>query len=130
MSKQSKTFFGIGSALLTVAVILGAFGAHSLENTLTRDQLDAYNSAVNFQVYHSLGLIVVAFALQWLQGSSLPRWSGFLMLFGMLCFSGSIYLTTIGAPPIVAMAAPVGGISFMIAWALLAIAAFRSPTTA
>lgn len=126
MSSQSKTFFGVGSLLLTAAVMLGAFGAHSLEETLTPDRLDAFNSAVNFQVYHALGLIVVAFALQWLPGSQLPRWSGWLMLLGILCFSGSIYLTTFGAPPIVAMAAPVGGLSFMIAWALLAVAAFRS----
>ena len=130
MSSQSKTFFGIGALLLTVAVMLGAFGAHSLENRLTRDDLDAFNSAVNFQIYHALGMIVVAFALQWLPDSKLPRWSGWLMLAGICFFSGSIYLHTFGAPTIVVMAAPVGGISFMIAWVLLAVAAFRSPSTA
>ncbi len=126
MSSQSKAFFGVGSLLLTMAVMLGAFGAHSLENSLTPDRLDAFNSAVSFQIYHALGLIVVAFTLQWLPASNLPRWSGWLMVAGIICFSGSIYLTTFGAPPIVAMAAPVGGVSFMIAWALLAVAAFRS----
>jgi uncharacterized membrane protein YgdD (TMEM256/DUF423 family) len=130
MSRQSKTFFGIGALLLTVAVMLGAFGAHSLENGLTPDELDAFNSAVSFQIYHALGLIVVAFVLQWLPGSRLPHWSGWLMVAGICCFSGSIYLHTFGAPTIVVMAAPVGGVSFMIAWALLAIAAFKSPATA
>jgi uncharacterized membrane protein YgdD (TMEM256/DUF423 family) len=130
MSSQSKTFFGIGALLLTVAVMLGAFGAHSLENRLTPDDLDAFNSAVSFQIYHALGLIVVAFALQWLPGSKLPRWSGWLMVAGICFFSGSIYLHTFGAPTIVVMAAPVGGLSFMIAWALLAIAAFKSPASA
>ena len=130
MSSQGKTFFGIGALLLTVAVMLGAFGAHSLENTLDPDRLDAFNSAVSFQIYHALGLIVVAFALQWLPGSRLPRWSGWLMLAGICFFSGSIYLHTLGAPTIIVMAAPVGGISFMIAWALLAVAVFTSPSTA
>ena len=130
MSRQSKTFFVIGALLLTVAVILGAFGAHSLENTLPPDQLDAFNSAVNFQIYHALGMIVVAFALQLLPGSQLPRWSGWLMLAGICFFSGSIYLHTSGAPTIVVMAAPVGGVSFMIAWVLLAVAALKTPTTA
>jgi uncharacterized membrane protein YgdD (TMEM256/DUF423 family) len=126
MSSQSKTFFGIGASLLTLAVMLGAFGTHSLEQTLDADRMDAFNSAVSFQIYHALGLIVVAFALQWLPGSRLPRWSGWLMLAGIFFFSGSIYLHTFGAPTIVVMAAPIGGVSFMIAWALLAIAAFKS----
>jgi uncharacterized membrane protein YgdD (TMEM256/DUF423 family) len=126
MSSQSRIFLGIGASLLTLAVMLGAFGTHSLEQTLDADRLDAFNSAVSFQIYHALGLIVVAFALQWLPGSRLPRWSGWLMLAGICFFSGSIYLYTFGAPTIVVMAAPIGGVSFMIAWALLAIAAFRS----
>ena len=126
MSSQSKMFFGIGALLLTGAVMLGAFGTHSLQATLSADRLDAFKTAVDFQMHHGLGLIVVAFALQWLPGSRLPGWAGWLMLFAIVCFSGSIYLTTSGAPPIVAMAAPVGGLSSMIAWVLLAVTAFRS----
>ena len=126
MSSQSRMFFGIGASLLTLAVMLGAFGTHSLEQVLDADRLDAFNTAVSFQIYHALGLVVVAFALQWLPGSRLPHWSGWLMLAGICFFSGSIYLHTFGAPTIVVMAAPLGGISFMVAWALLAIAAFKS----
>jgi uncharacterized membrane protein YgdD (TMEM256/DUF423 family) len=126
MSSQSRTFLGIGASLLTLAVMLGAFGTHSLEQSLAPDRLDAFNAAVSFQIYHALGLIVVAFTLQWLPGSRLPRWSGWLMVAGICFFSGSIYLHTMGAPTIVVMAAPIGGVSFMIAWALLAVAAFRS----
>jgi len=126
MSSQSKTFFGIGASLLTLAVMLGAFGTHSLKQTLAPERLAAFDTAVSFQIYHALGLIVVAFALQWLPGSRLPRWSGWLMLAGICFFSGSIYLHTLGAPAIVVMAAPIGGVSFMIAWALLAVAAFKS----
>jgi uncharacterized membrane protein YgdD (TMEM256/DUF423 family) len=91
--------------------------------------LDSFNSAVAYHFYHALGLFAVAFVAIQLPASSLPKVAGWLMVVGIMLFSGSIYLMTLGAPTIVVMAAPLGGISFMIAWLLLAVAAFKSGPT-
>ena len=126
MSATSRTFLGLGSLLLAVAAMLGAFGTHSLQDTLTTEQMTSFNSGVTYHFYHALGLIAVAFVVHYLPASRLPRWSGWLMVIGILFFSGSIYLITFGAPRMVVMAAPVGGISFMTAWVLLAWSAFTA----
>lgn len=126
MNETARLFCGLGALLLAAASLLGAFGTHSLEDALTPDQMDSFQSGVSYHFYHSLGLFAVAFTASQFPGSKLPRWSGWLMVLGVLFFSGSIYLITLGAPRAVVMAAPIGGISFMVAWVLLAIAAFKS----
>ena len=119
MTATSRTFLGLGSLLLALAAMLGAFGTHSLQGTLSPEQMTSFNSGVTYHFYHALGLIAVAFVIQYLPDSRLPRWSGWLMVAGILLFSGSIYLITFGAPRLVVMAAPIGGVSFMTAWVLL-----------
>jgi len=129
MNPTARRFSSLGGLLLAIAAMLGAFGTHSLEETLTPDRLDSFNSAVAYHFYHGLGLFAVAFMAIQLPASALPKVAGWLMVAGIMLFSGSIYLLTFGAPTIVVMGAPLGGISFMIAWLLLAIAAFRSGPT-
>ncbi|MEE8308081.1 MAG: DUF423 domain-containing protein [Gammaproteobacteria bacterium] len=129
MNKTARLFCGLGSLFLAAAAMLGAFGTHSLEDVLTPDQMDTFQSGVSYHFYHALGLFAVAFTATQFPASRLPRWSGWLLVVGILLFSGSIYLITFGAPRGVVMAAPFGGISFMTAWVLLAIAAFKSPSS-
>jgi uncharacterized membrane protein YgdD (TMEM256/DUF423 family) len=115
-----------GSLLMLAGVILGAFGAHLLEARLAPRQLASYQTGVLYQQLHSIGLVVVGVIAQLTGTSTGLRWSGRAMLFGIACFSGSIYLMTAGAPRSLGMVAPVGGLSFMVAWALLAWHALRS----
>ena len=126
MHPTARTFCSLGGLLLAVAAMLGAFGTHSLADTLSPDRLDSYNSAVTYHFFHAIGLFIVGFMSVQLPTSPLPKVAGWLMVVGILLFSGSIYLITFGAPIMMVMAAPVGGISFMAAWVLLAIAAFKS----
>lgn len=115
-----------GAALMLLAVILGAFGAHGLETRLAARQLASYQTGVTYQLLHSLGLVLVGVVAQvggtsrWLAGSAR------LMLAGIVLFSGSIYLMTAGAPRWLGMVAPLGGLSFMAAWGLLALHVVRS----
>lgn len=109
-----------GALLMLLGVALGAFGAHALQAQLTPRQLASYQTGVHYQMLHAMGLLVVGLlACVTAQGPRL-RWAAWLMAAGIVLFSGSIYLMTAGAPRSLAVLAPVGGVSFMAAWASLA----------
>ena len=112
-------FLGAMSALLAVA--LGAFGAHGLKDILSPELMVTYQTAVNYQMWHALGLIGISFVHQQDQESKLIAWAGWLMFFGILLFSGSLYLLVLLNIKELGMLTPIGGISFIVAWALLAI---------
>ncbi len=117
--KSIYLFLGALSALLAVA--FGAFGAHALKSILSPELMVTYQTAVNYQMWHALGLIGISLAQQQNPDSKLLAWSGRLMFLGILIFSGSLYLLTLLNMKQLGMVTPVGGVSFMIAWALLAI---------
>ena len=114
-----------GAILMFAGVILGAFGAHLLEGRLVAQQLASYHTGVTYQLLHALGLVLVGLVGQAAGVASRLRWSARLMLAGIFFFSGSIYLMTAGAPRWLGAVAPIGGLSFMAAWALLAWHALR-----
>lgn len=115
-----------GAALMAVGVLLGAFGAHGLQGQLSPRQLASFQTGVQYHMLHALGLLAVGLVAR-VTGVSAPlRWSARLMLAGIAFFSGSIYLMTAGAPRWLGMVAPVGGVSFMAAWALLAWHAYSA----
>ena len=114
-----------GAMLMLAGVILGAFGAHLLESRLAARQLASYQTGVTYQLLHALGLVLVGLVGQAAGVATRLRWSARLMLAGIFFFSGSIYLMTAGAPRWLGAVAPIGGLSFMAAWALLAWHALR-----
>jgi uncharacterized membrane protein YgdD (TMEM256/DUF423 family) len=114
-----------GAILMLAGVILGAFGAHLLESRLAARQLASYQTGVTYQLLHALGLVLVGLVGQAGGVATRLRWSARMMLAGVAFFSGSIYLMTAGAPRWLGAVAPVGGLSFMAAWALLAWHALR-----
>jgi uncharacterized membrane protein YgdD (TMEM256/DUF423 family) len=106
---------------MLLGVILGAFGAHALQKTLTLKQLSSYQTGVLYQQLHSLALILVGvIALVTPASRWLPR-AAVLFGAGIFFFSGSIYALTFGAPRWLGMVAPVGGTSFMLAWLAVAL---------
>ena len=117
-----------GAILMMLGVMLGAFGAHALQAQLTPRQLASYQTGVQYQMLHAFGLMIVAIVGQLTGATPRLRWSARLMLAGVVFFSGSIYLMTAGAPRSLGMVAPVGGIAFMVAWALLAWEALAGAT--
>ena len=113
-----------GAVLMAAGVLLGAFGAHVLQGQLSPRGLASFQTGVQYHMLHAVGLLAVGLVAG-ITGVSTPlRWSARLMLAGIVFFSGSIYLMTAGAPRWLGMVAPVGGVSFMVAWALLAWHAF------
>lgn len=119
------------SAILLVAVALGAFGAHGLKSRVAPEAVAQWHTAVEYQFYHGLALFGLA-----LLGVRLPaprlRLIRGLFLAGIFLFSGSIYLLatrdvfgTQGLTPVVGPVTPLGGLCFIAGWAVLFITALR-----
>ena len=112
-------FIAAISGFITVA--LGAFGAHALKTLLTGPMLDVYKTAVNYQMWHTLLLGLVAL----LPPQPLLNWAARLLVAGIALFSGSLYLLAVFNIPWLGMITPLGGLAFLSAWALLACAVWR-----
>ncbi len=125
LSGPSKAFLVIGGLSLLVATQLSAIGFHALNDVLTPEKRESWHWATEMQFYHSLGLILLALLAPLLGNSRLVTLAGGLMVLGLLLFSGSIYLGSLGVPT-VGQLAPIGGGSFMLSWLLVAVAAIRT----
>ncbi|PPD46834.1 MAG: hypothetical protein CTY16_08625 [Methylobacter sp.] len=118
-------FLGAFSAFLGVAC--GAFGAHGLKAVISPELLAVYQTGVNYQMWHALGLVAIGLLRQQCPGSKLLIWSGWLMFVGILIFSGSLYLLAVLDEKALGMVTPFGGICFLVAWLLLALSALKKP---
>jgi uncharacterized membrane protein YgdD (TMEM256/DUF423 family) len=123
--QSSFLFFGALSALIGVG--MGAFGAHGLKNMISPEMLAVYQTGVNYQMWHALGLIGIALIRRNDSESKLLNWAGWLMLIGIMLFSGSLYLLAIMDVKQLGMITPFGGVCFLLAWLLLAVYATRRP---
>ncbi len=120
MNNTTKKFIQIGAIMMALSVALGAFGAHALKDILDEKMIQVYNTAVQYQFYHSLGMFVVAFVAH-LNDTKKVNLSGNIMLASTIIFSGSLYIMTITGLKYLGAITPIGGIGFIIAWILLAL---------
>ncbi len=109
-----------GAALAGLAVALGAFGAHGLKGRIDADALGWWHTAVQYQMWHALA--VLALGLSGRDGFRLPAW---LMTAGAIVFSSTLYAIALGAPHWLGAVTPLGGVSMICGWALLAWRASR-----
>ncbi len=112
-------FLSLAALSALLAVALGAFGAHGLKHVLSAEMLAVYKTAVTYQMWHALGLGLIAVCRDRFGGSKLLIWAGWLMFGGILLFSGSLYLLTLLNLPWLGMVTPFGGVAFIVAWLLL-----------
>jgi len=120
---MERLFLILGAVLAGLAVAAGAFGAHGLETRVTAERLEVFETAARYQMYHALALLLAGVLLRSGRGSArLIRWSGLLMLAGVLLFSGSLYVLVLTDTSWLGAVTPFGGVLFLIAWALLALA--------
>jgi len=115
-----KTFLILGAINAFLCVAIGAFGAHGLKEKLSPDMLAVYQTAVQYHFYHALGLAVVGLVLLYFPNSRPVAWSGWMMLAGIVLFSGSLYALSLTGVRWLGAITPVGGVVFLLAWALLA----------
>lgn len=119
-----RLFAFLGAVNAFLAVLAGAFGAHGLKKRLDADLLAVFETGARYHMYHALGLFLVA----WLASRNTPyaHTAGWIMLGGMVLFSGSLYaLALTGLRPLGAIT-PLGGLAFLVAWGLLAVGVLRT----
>jgi uncharacterized membrane protein YgdD (TMEM256/DUF423 family) len=116
-----RVFVTAGALNAAVAVLLGAAGAHLLRARLTPEAMTVFNTALQFHIFHALGLILVGLSAGHRPQSRWIRIAGWLMLAGLLLFSGSLYVYVLADMPFMRRLTPWGGMSFIAAWLALAL---------
>src|SRR5690625_784414 len=119
-----KVLLIIGAINGFLAVALGAFGAHGLEGKISENALKTWDKAVNYQMFHTVSILITGIALLKIQSSSLV-WAGWMFLLGIILFSGSLYLYSTTGTRFLAMITPFGGIAFLIGWVLFGYAILK-----
>ena len=99
-----------------IAVILGAFAAHSLKNSLTPQMLDIYQTAVLYQFIHTLALLG---AINLPLSERSLHWAVRCFMLGIVLFSGSLYLIAVTGISVLGIITPIGGSAFIVGWLLL-----------
>ena len=120
----SRVFFGAGAIAAGLAVAAGAFGAHTLEQYVTPERLQVFETGVRYQMYHALALLFAGWAVGRWPGWKV-RWSGYLFVGGMVLFSGSLYLLVFTDTSWLGAITPLGGVAFLAGWFLLAWSALE-----
>lgn len=125
---MNKKILITASLFGAVAVVLGAFGAHSLKNLISAEALTIWAKGVEYQFYHT-------FALLFLSQMKESKWTNMayrFFSFGILFFSGSLYLlatrsvTEISFVNYIGPITPIGGLLFIIGWAMLLLSALKT----
>lgn len=113
-----KVFLLIGAIFGFLAVALGAFGAHGLEEKITEKALKNWEKAVHYQMFHTVALLVVALLIDKIQSTQLMT-AGWFFIIGVILFSGSLYLYASTGQKFLAMITPFGGVAFLVGWVFL-----------
>lgn len=125
MTTFQKRSFVLGLILLIIAIVLGAFGAHSLKEKISADKLVIFEVGVRYQMYHGFGFLFLGLISSYVESNL--KWVSRLMFLGVLFFSGSIYLLAtqsilgMNSSKILGPITPIGGLLLIISWSILII---------
>jgi len=121
---KGSIWIAIAALNMFIAVAAGAFGAHGLKAILTPEMLAIWQTAVHYQMIHALALLATGILMQhWTE--AMLKTSALAFLSGILVFSGSLYALALTGIKILGAITPVGGVAFLIGWAMLAWCALR-----
>ena len=111
-------WISMGAMMGALGVILGAFGAHALKDSLDNYSLDIYQKAVFYQFIHAIALILTGLIQHQFQQLNLgiAQWSFFL---GIIIFSGSLYILAVSGVKWMGAITPIGGVAFIVGWVWL-----------
>jgi len=110
-----------------IAVAFGAFGAHGLQGSIPESSIATWQTAVDYQMFHTAALLAVAllFSRFTARGKSL-KWSGWLFFSGIVLFSGSLFVYSLTDITSFAMITPIGGVLFLAGWVTLGVSVLRN----
>lgn len=121
-ARRTLTLAALAGAL---AVMTGAFGAHALRAKLTPDLLAVWQTALQYHFWHALALGLIGVLTLHRPDSRALRSAGWLMLLGLLLFSGSLYALALTGVRGLGAVTPLGGLAFIGGWLALAWAVWR-----
>ena len=124
---NSRNILITASLAALLAVAFGAFGAHGLKDRLDEADMAIYRTAVDYHMWHALGLALIGLLAERYPEASGFRWAGAAMIIGLLLFSGSLYALSLSGLRWLGMITPLGGLSFMTGWALVALTLMGMP---
>jgi uncharacterized membrane protein YgdD (TMEM256/DUF423 family) len=125
-----RGFIIAGAVFGFLAVALGAFGAHALQNKVSNYALDIYKTGVTYQFFHALALCITGVLAAYLPGKAI-RWAGRFFIIGIILFSFSLYTLAVIKGAVlpgydwIGMITPFGGVSFLLGWLMLMLSARR-----
>lgn len=108
----------VGTVLMATGVALGAFGAHTIEDSVTPSRLATLETAVRYQLIHGVGLLAIA-------GLQRGRRAGWTIAAGTTLFSVSLYVLVLTDTPWLGAVAPIGGAAMIFGWCWLAWEVWR-----
>lgn len=121
---KPERVMGIAAAFMATGIGIGALGAHALRKVLSTQQLASLDTAVDYQLLNALGLLLVGVMMKHATVTGL-RVVAVMLVAGIVCFSGGIYLMLAGAPGLLGLVTPVGGVLLIAAWLWLALLLLR-----
>ena len=125
MNAMARLFLSIGAVSAALAVMLGAFGAHGLKAKLSEKMLVNWMTGVEYHFYHTFAILAVGLLALHIQSRALSA-GGWAFVIGIALFSGSLYVMALTGITKLGAITPIGGLAFIIGWALLAAAVLKS----
>ncbi|WP_090739239.1 DUF423 domain-containing protein [Paenibacillus sp. Mc5Re-14] len=120
-----KVLLLLGCIVMFLAVALGAFGAHALKKRLSADMMSIFQTGIQYQIAHGLGLLLLGVLAGNLVHSSLIVTAGWVMLVGILLFSGSLYILSVSGVKKLGAITPIGGLAFLASWVMVMVAVMQ-----
>lgn len=121
---NASRVLGVAALLMAIGVVIGALGAHALQRVLEPRQLESLHTAVNYQLFNALGLLAIGLLMRD-DPASVLRIVSLLLIGGIVCFSGGVYVMLAGAPRFLGLVTPLGGLLLIGAWLTFAVAMLR-----
>jgi uncharacterized membrane protein YgdD (TMEM256/DUF423 family) len=118
---MANTFMLIGSLAGFLGVAAGAFGAHALRSRLSSEMLAVFETAVRYQMYHALALLITAAVIGRVGDARLLSIAGWSFITGVVLFSGSLYGLALSGMSGLGAITPLGGVAFLLGWGCLAL---------
>lgn len=129
VDRNAKLWIAIGAVFAAIAVAIGAVGAHGLEKMIAEmddipKRVANWNTGFRYQMYHSIGLIVVGLLIQVLGPRKMFTLAAMLMVMGIILFSGCLYGWVFLDNKTLVMIVPLGGLSFILSWLCVSAGVF------
>ena len=129
MKKLDKNITLTACLLGAITIVLGAFGAHSLKALVSEDMITIFETGVRYQMYHVVVLLVIGLSTP--ISEKTKRWVFRFFLFGILLFSGSLYILSLGEilsinTKIIGPITPFGGLLYILGWLRLGYGMLKS----